>query len=89
MNKKHRVLDGRYNPWTSVQTRSKLSQFSPFVSLPTAPECQPSPSNRAITHVPPEEVPLHLDVLPAVGNALVNSKVEGTIVVFEDLTFGR
>ncbi len=45
--------------------------------------------NRAITHVLPEEVPLHLEVLCAVGNALVNSKEESTIVVFEDLTLDR
>jgi hypothetical protein len=25
LNKKHRILGGRYHPWTSLRTRSKLS----------------------------------------------------------------
>ena len=38
----------------------------------------------------PEEVPHHLEVRCAIGNALVNSnKEESTIVVFEDLTLDR
>ncbi len=37
----------------------------------------------------PEEVPLHLETLRAVGYALVNSKEESAIVVFEDLALDR
>ena len=40
-------------------------------------------------HVLPEEVPFHLEVLCAVGNALINSKEKSTIVVFEDLILDR
>ncbi|KAI2489081.1 hypothetical protein MHU86_25510 [Fragilaria crotonensis] len=41
------------------------------------------------SRVLPEEVPLHLEVLRAVGNALVYGKKKGAIVVLEDLTLDR
>jgi hypothetical protein len=37
----------------------------------------------------PEEVPLHLEELRAVGDVWVNSTEESTIVVFEDLALDR
>jgi hypothetical protein len=37
----------------------------------------------------PEEVPLHLKLLRAVGDALVDCEEKGAIVVFEDLALDR
>jgi hypothetical protein len=41
--------------------------------------------NRAIALLLPEEVPHHLEILRAVGDALVYGKEKGAIIVFEDL----
>jgi hypothetical protein len=43
--------------------------------------------DRLITHLLPEEVPLHLKVLCAAGDALVYGREKGPIIVFEDLKF--
>ena len=37
----------------------------------------------------PEEVPLHLEVLRAVGNALVDGEKKRAVIVFENLTLDR
>jgi hypothetical protein len=42
--------------------------------------------NRVIMHLLPEEMPLHLEMLRAIGDALVYGKEKGAITVFKDLT---
>ena len=81
--------DGRYHPWAdkfahAFKTLTILSFCEKIVPLLSSVNFDNG--NRVIMHLLPEEMPLHLEMLRAIGDALVYVKEQGAITVFEDLT---